>query len=253
MNSARAEATLAKLKRGRKVGPPDACGAPVRRRDTIVGPLIGRVRSRPPRVSGHAWRPRRARPRRTAHRQLTYPVGGSSTERGRTMLKLALLAAAVLAGATGMAAAALGHDDDEPRRRGAFATVFASPTGIEGLTADRRGNLYTAGRAPAADAACPVVRIAAGGGAATTVGTTPPPCGPAGLTFGRDGRLFIADSGRIVVLKPDETAPPAATEFATGVPGANGVAFDKRGTLWVSDGVTSQGRVWRVSPAGAVE
>src|SRR3954462_11768956 len=205
MNSARAEATLAKLKRGRKVGPPDACGAPVRRRDTIVGPLIGRVRSRPPRVSGHAWRPRRARPRRTAHRELTYPVGGSSTERGRTMLKLALLAAAVLAGATGMAAAALGHDDDEPRLRGAFATVFDSPTGIEGLTADRRGNLYTAGRAPAAAPACPGGGVPAagcpvggsrgGGGAATTGGTLPPPCGPAGVTFGRDGRLFIADSG----------------------------------------------------------
>src|SRR5690242_12155045 len=128
--------------------------------------------------------------------------GGSSTERGRTMLKLALLAGAVLAAATGMAAAALGHGDDEPRLRGAFTTVFDSPTGIEGLTADRRGNLFTAGRAPAADAACPVFKIAAG--AFTTVGTIPPPCGPAGLTFGKDGRLFIADSGRIVVLTPNE-------------------------------------------------
>jgi sugar lactone lactonase YvrE len=164
------------------------------------------------------------------------------------MLKLALLAGAVLAGATGMAAAALGHDDDEPRLRGAFTTVFDSPTGIEGLTADRRGNLYTAARGAATDAPCPVYKVPG-----TTVGTIPPPCGPAGLTFGRDGRLFIADSGRIVVLKPDEAAPPVATEFATGVPGANGVAFDKRGTLWVSDGGTSQGRVWRVSPAGAVE
>ena len=169
------------------------------------------------------------------------------------MLKLALLATAALAGATGMAAAALGHDDDAPRLRGAFATVFDSPTGIEGLTADRRGNLYTAARGPAADAACPVYKIPAGGGAAMTVGTIPPPCGPAGLTFGRDGRLYIGTSPQIVALRPDEDVPPTATVFATGVPGANGLAFDRRGTLWVSDGATSQGRVWRVSPAGAVE
>src|SRR5699024_7777686 len=111
--------------------------------------------------------------------------------------------------------------------------------------------LYTAARGAAADAACPVFKIA--DGAAKTVGTIPAPCGPAGLTFGKDGRLFIADSGRIVVLAPDEDSPPAATVFAAGVPGANGVAFDRRGTLWVSAAVTSQGRVWRVSPAGAVE
>jgi sugar lactone lactonase YvrE len=36
------------------------------------------------------------------------------------------------------------------------------------------------------------------------------------------------------------------------VPGANGVAFDGDGNLWVSDGVTGQGRVWRISPAGLV-
>jgi sugar lactone lactonase YvrE len=34
--------------------------------------------------------------------------------------------------------------------------------------------------------------------------------------------------------------------FAIGVPGANGVAFDRRGDLWVSDGSTAQGRVWRI-------
>jgi sugar lactone lactonase YvrE len=168
------------------------------------------------------------------------------------MFKLGLVAAVALAGAIAMANAALGdHGEDFPRVRGEFSTVFKPPVGIEGLTADRRGNLYTAGR-PGADG-CSVFRVPAGGGAAQVVGRIPPPCGPAGLAFGSDGRLFIADGERIVVLRPDAQSPPDATVFATGVPGANGVAFDRRGTLWVSDGVTSQGRVWRVSPAGAVE
>jgi hypothetical protein len=38
--------------------------------------------------------------------------------------------------------------------------------------------------------------------------------------------------------------------FATGVPGANGLAFDPDGNLWISDSVTAQGRVWRVGPGG---
>jgi DNA-binding beta-propeller fold protein YncE len=40
--------------------------------------------------------------------------------------------------------------------------------------------------------------------------------------------------------------------FASGVPGANGLAFDADGNLWVSDGTTGQGRVWRITPAGVV-
>ena len=28
--------------------------------------------------------------------------------------------------------------------------------------------------------------------------------------------------------------------------GANGIAFDRKGRLWVSDGGTAQGRVWRI-------
>jgi sugar lactone lactonase YvrE len=38
--------------------------------------------------------------------------------------------------------------------------------------------------------------------------------------------------------------------FAAGVPGANGLAFDRKGALWVSDGGTGQGRVWKVGADG---
>jgi len=131
-----------------------------------------------------------------------------------------------------------------------FTTVFTPALGIEGLTGDRDGNLYAAARGGANP--CPVYRVpVASPGAAAVVGTIAAPCGPAGLAFGPDGRLYIADSGRIMVLTPDADAPPVAGVFAGGVPGANGIAFDRRGDLWVSDGVTAQGRVWRIGADGA--
>ena len=132
-------------------------------------------------------------------------------------------------------------------RPAVFETVFASPLGIEGLTADLQGNLY----APARGAdPCPVYRVPAGGGAAAVVGTIPAPCSPAGLTFDRAGRLFVANGDTIVSFVPDAANPPAATVFARGVPGANGVAFDRHGALWISDGGTGQGRVWRAGADG---
>ncbi|HEY0640864.1 MAG TPA: SMP-30/gluconolactonase/LRE family protein [Pseudonocardiaceae bacterium] len=140
-----------------------------------------------------------------------------------------------------------GPDSARPPSATAFTTVFTPPLAIEGLTGDSRGNLYSAGRG---GDPCPVYRVPAGGGEAAVVGTIPAPCGPAGLTFGPDGRLYVADSGRVVVLRPDAVNPPAATVFAAGVPGANGLAFDRRGDLWVSDGTTGQGRVWRVGRDG---
>jgi sugar lactone lactonase YvrE len=132
-----------------------------------------------------------------------------------------------------------------------WTTVFRSPRAIEGLTADTDGNLYTADRGTP----CSVLRIPASGGAAVVVGklVTSAACGPSGLTFGRDGRLYVTNSdGRIYVLTPDAAAPPTATVFAEGVPGANGVAFDRAGNLWTGDGTTGLGRVWRISPAGVV-
>jgi sugar lactone lactonase YvrE len=155
-----------------------------------------------------------------------------------------LLAAATLAAATGLATTAVGNDDDGPRPLRADAkwtTVFTPPAGvsIEGLTSDKRGNLYAPGRVTGAP--CPVLKAGTG-----VVGTLPAPCSPAGLAFGPDGRLYVADSGRILVLRPSDRTPPTAEVYAEGVPGANGVAFDARGELWVSDGTTGQGRVWRI-------
>src|SRR5574341_713536 len=128
-----------------------------------------------------------------------------------------------------------------------FTTVFRSALGIEGLTGDRDGNLYTAGRGATA---CPITRVPAAGGTPVVVGNVPAPCSPSGLTFNADGRLFVTNGDTIAVLRPDAANPPTATVFATGVPGANGVAFDRDGNLWTGDGTTGQGRIWRVGPDG---
>ena len=89
---------------------------------------------------------------------------------------------------------------------------------------------------------------------AVIVGRLPAPCAPLGLAFDHAGRLFVTEpnSGKIFSFVPNASAPPLATEFAANVPGANGVAFDGDGNLWVSDGVTGAGRVWKISPAGLV-
>jgi sugar lactone lactonase YvrE len=159
------------------------------------------------------------------------------------MRRTALAVAATVAATAAVGSVALGHGDDGVRPLKADAswtTVFTPPAGvsIEVLTADKRGNLYAPGRGVVP---CPVFKVGAG-----VVGNLPGPCNPAGLAFGPDGRLYVADSPRILVFRPSADAPPTAEVFATGVPGANGVAWDERGDLWVSDGGTAQGRVWRI-------
>jgi sugar lactone lactonase YvrE len=157
------------------------------------------------------------------------------------LVGVVVVTAAVLAGTTAIG----GH---EPRYRAlgddaSWTTVLDSPVGLEGLTSDRHGNLYTPGRGVDP---CPILRTTPSGGAPVVVGNIAAPCNPAGLAFDRHGDLFIADSGNILTLRPNAASPPTATVYATGVPGSNGVAVDRGGRLWVTDGGTAQGRVWRI-------
>lgn len=135
------------------------------------------------------------------------------------------------------------------RRPLAFSTVLTTPLVIEGLTGDAEGRLYTAARG---GDPCAVWRTSVTGGDAVVVGSIAAPCSANGLAFDANGLLYVASTDKIYRLEPNEAAPPSASVFASGLPGSNGLAFDAAGDLWVSDGTSAQGRVWKIDAAGNI-
>jgi len=175
--------------------------------------------------------------------------------------------AAVLVGIGATLARA--DDDRHFQSNASFTTRAITPFAIEGLTGDAHGRLYTTGRQPDTNRNCPIWRIGADG-SRLTVAFIPNPagCNPSGITFDAGGNLYVADSasgGKVWKVSPDAAgcasddsssplcaAVPLAMAFATGVPGTNGLAFDRNGDLWTGDGTTGQGRVWKISPGGGI-
>src|SRR5512145_2533958 len=130
-----------------------------------------------------------------------------------------------------VAVPALADDGHQFPTNATFSTLITTPLVIEGMTNDNRGNLFVPGRSPGAGVNCPVWRIDIDNPALVEVGFIPPPsptgqCSPSGLAFDRTGRLYVAEGDKIYRFFPDAAGKPLATVFATGVPGANGVAFD---------------------------
>jgi SMP-30/gluconolaconase/LRE-like protein len=157
---------------------------------------------------------------------------------------------ALFSGALSIPAAA-----DEFPAPASFSTLITTPLAIEGMTGDDRGNLYVPSRQAGAGVACPVWRVNIDKPSLVVVGSIPAPsptgqCAPLGLAFDHAGKLYVAEADKIYSFTPDAASPPAV--FASGVPGANGVAFDRDGNLWVSDGTTGVGRVWKIGPSGGV-
>jgi len=131
---------------------------------------------------------------------------------------------------------------------GVPTTLVTLPLDSEGLTVDpETGTLYTA-EAPDSSGEC-IVRSITMSGAVWKVGVVPKPsgpCAPRGLEF-RAGHLYISDQGTAAngwVFEMDP-ASGAATTFAAGVAGANGIAFDSLGNLWITDGLRGLGRVYK--------
>ena len=138
-----------------------------------------------------------------------------------------------------------------------FSTLITMPLVNEGLTSDNAGNLYAPGRTPGAGLPCPVWRVNIAAPSLVLVGNIPAPsatgqCATFGLAFDRFGKLYVTETDKIYSFVPNSSSPPTATLFASGVPGTNGVAFDAGGNLWTTDGTTGQGRVWKITPTGAV-
>ena len=164
----------------------------------------------------------------------------------RILMRVCLPVVLVLAGSPVQA-------DDPPQfpQNPTFSTLIKTPFAIEGLTGDRKRNLYTVGRGASP---CPVWRINLASPALVVVGNIAvAACSPSGLAFNEAGDLFIVDDDKIYRLTPNDASPPTVmTAFASGVPGTNGLAFDRDGNLWTGDGTTGQGRVWKITTGGVV-
>lgn len=146
-------------------------------------------------------------------------------------------------------ASAWADDDHHARfpRDATFSTLVLTPLAIEGLTGDDAGNLYTTGRGANP---CPVWRISLASPTLVPVGFIPTPCSPSGIAFDAKGNVFLSDNDKIWTLTPNAGTPPTATIYASGIPGTNGLAFDRGGNIWTGDGTTGQGRVWKIPPGG---
>jgi sugar lactone lactonase YvrE len=139
---------------------------------------------------------------------------------------------------------------------------------MEGLTGDDNGIFYVADRGPSDtdnSDTCHVWRINYNTGIVDLVGQIEAdPCRPSGLARDSNGDLFITTGeggGIIYRLTPNATNPTSGgalgSVYATGVPGANGVAFLGI-DLFVTDGGQNLGRVWKIAscatlPCPAVE
>jgi sugar lactone lactonase YvrE len=135
-----------------------------------------------------------------------------------------------------------------------FTTLSITPLAIEGLTGDESGHLYTTGRAPVPDR-CPLWQIDPAGTLVQigSIGNGGSGCNPSGITRDSGGSFYIADANQGgVIWKLSAADMDPAAPFVTGLPGTNGVAFDRDGNLWTGDGTTGQGRVWRITPQGTI-
>jgi len=157
------------------------------------------------------------------------------------------------------------NDDKLPFPKNAtVTTLITTPRRVLRLTGDNHRNLYTVGFGTPP---CAVWQINLHKPSLIPVGFIVPvvgDCGFNGIAFNQNGDLFVVDSGlgteqqptaaagTIYTFRPSAKNPPIAAIFASGVPGAEPIAFDKKGNLWVGDGSTGRGRVWKIAPGGGV-
>ncbi|MDO8630765.1 MAG: SMP-30/gluconolactonase/LRE family protein, partial [Phycisphaerales bacterium] len=127
---------------------------------------------------------------------------------------------------------------------------------VETVTADQQGRLYVCDRVTGN-----VIRIdpkdpklfAVGRLVAREIEGKKVRADSSGLVFNQQGDLFLTSGAfreilRIKKADLNPEKPGVAETFATGTEGANGIAFDKNGMLYVSGG--RNGKIYRIGLAG---
>ncbi len=148
----------------------------------------------------------------------------------------------------------------DPARPGVAQTFATGVPAANGIALDRQGRLYVSGAASGS-----IFRVGAGGGAAETVATIERftrtlPDGRSqqaivanGLAFDAAGVLHVADTARGAIWRIGFDADGRAQRPALWVQnpaleGADGIAFDRRGRLWVA--ANELNAIVRIAPSG---
>jgi sugar lactone lactonase YvrE len=150
-----------------------------------------------------------------------------------------------------------------PAKPGLAQTWATGTAGANGIAFDRQGSLFVSGGASGI-----VFRIPAAGGAAQPAlqiekfvrtlpdGKTQQQIVANGLAFDAQGVLHIADTARgalwkVAIGADGKGATPVLLVRNPSLEGADGVAFDRAGRLWVTSNELNA--VVAVTPAGAVQ
>ncbi len=127
---------------------------------------------------------------------------------------------------------------------------------VESLAADPRGNLYVCDRVSGnvwrIDPKNPKL-VVVGRVQERDIGGKKVRADVSGIVFNQAGNLYLTAGGFKEVLRIrgrslDSEKPGIAETFATETEGANGIAFDKNGYLYVTGG--RSGRIYRTGPEG---
>jgi sugar lactone lactonase YvrE len=150
-----------------------------------------------------------------------------------------------------------------PAKPGLAMTWATGTPGANGIVFDKQGNLFVSGGASGT-----VFRVAPSGGVAQSAvqierfvrtlpdGKTQQQIVANGLAFDAQGALHIADTARGAIWKvamaaDGKGAAPALLVRDPALEGADGVAFDRNGRLWVASNEVNA--VVAVAPTGTVQ
>lgn len=213
------------------------------------------------RVSGHVLRidPRDAKPA-VVGRIESRPINGQNTPANASGLVFDAQGDLLIAATAFSEIVRLRAADLDPARPGVAQTFATGVPGANGIALDRQGRLYVSGAASGS-----IFRIPAGGGAAETVaqierftrtlpdGRTQQAIVANGVAFDAAGVLHVADTARGAIWRvafdaDGKAQRPTAWKQHASLEGADGIAFDRRGHLWVT--ANELNALVSISPSG---